>query len=115
MTWTTRSEGAAHELAPRLGPSSDAVGCDGQCASCDGASPGSEVPAPDAPDLAGWRLAATSFAVFCVPIALAIIGAALWGGGATGQLAGGICGLVLGAVLMRSITRRTAFEERENR
>jgi len=110
-----RSEADIRAPTPLPDSGSDAFTCDVDCSGCLGATTAPGHAGTADADLSGWRLAATSFAVFCVPIALAIVGAVLWSGSAPAQLVGGVLGLGLGAVSMGVITRASDSNDRESR
>ena len=50
--------------------------------------------------LSGWRLGIASIGLFLAPIALAIIGAALFGQSGSTQFLGAIAGLILGVAAL---------------
>jgi hypothetical protein len=69
-----------------------------KCAACENC-PSDGCPAEHQDDVAalrGWRLGLTSFALFLLPVMLAIGGAACAGERGAAQLLGGLTGLALG-------------------
>jgi len=57
------------------------------------------------PPLAGWRLVAASAGCFLLPLVLAVVGAVIGRFSPHAQLAGAICGLVLGTVCCVPLAR----------
>jgi len=67
-----------------------------------------DAPKPAPGGLTGWRLVVSAFAVFLLPLALALGGAMLVGGGQVGRVLGALCGLIVGGGLGVVIARRVS-------
>jgi hypothetical protein len=60
---------------------------------------------PEGQQLAGWRLVLVSLGLFLGPVGLAILGAALAGKTAGGQLIGALAGLGVGFAISAGVAR----------
>jgi hypothetical protein len=86
------------------GSSQESHSCLG-CTQCDADDPAR----PEAGALRGWRLTVSATAVFLLPLALAVTGAALLGSNQTRQFLGALGGLAVGMgcgiLIARSVGR----------
>ena len=93
-------------------PEQDGGGCGGNCGGCAAAAPETGHPAPE---LAGWRFAGWSAAVFLFPLLLAIVGALAAGPGQSRQVGGAAAGLLAGALIARLFAHRSLARNPEGR
>jgi hypothetical protein len=82
------------ERAPGL---SSSLSCPAECSGCPTPGSASEEDPDSQPPLEGWPLIVTSICCFLLPLAAALLGAAVSGKGGFWQLAGALGGLSLAA------------------